>query len=132
MKLTPSDHSREVPSYPPLGAPSPNTSPTVGATSMVWATSEDDVPRRTRGEPPVTKNGIGSVAGWPWLPGIGLASGPGAAENRRPAGAARIERMPMRSSKEGSRVQRTQPKRLSGQTMSQARARMLSRRTVPS
>ena len=31
-------------------------------------------PHATRREPPARKNGIGSVAGWPWLPGIGLGS----------------------------------------------------------
>ena len=37
------------------------------------ATRVDDVRRRTRRDPPLTKNGIGWVAGWPWLPGIGLS-----------------------------------------------------------
>ena len=41
----------------------PKYAPRVGATSMVCAFADRATPFLTAGEPPVTKNGIGSVAG---------------------------------------------------------------------
>jgi hypothetical protein len=43
----------------------------------------DALRRGTTGWPPLMKNGIGLVAGWPWLPGIGLPDGSGSV-NRHP------------------------------------------------
>jgi len=64
-------YRRLRPSYPPRGSPRPNSRPTVGATSTVAAAALK-LPLPTRRWPPPMKNGIGLVAGWPWLPGIGL------------------------------------------------------------
>ena len=69
--------SRRAAVVPAARGVSPKNAATVGATSTVCAADDELVPRRTRGGPPDTKNGIGSVAGWPWLPGIGLEAGRG-------------------------------------------------------
>jgi hypothetical protein len=59
-------------------------SPMVGAASTVLAGSEDTDPGTTSGLPPEIKNGMGSVAGCPWLPGMGLEATYGS-EKRQPA-----------------------------------------------
>ena len=43
------------------------------------------LPFGTSGEPPAMKNGMFRVAGWPWLPGIGLAVTGSGSLNRQPA-----------------------------------------------
>src|SRR5690606_33961705 len=75
-------HNLSTPSYPPAGAFNPRNAPTVGATSTVCAWCGSTA-LRTPACPPLMKNGIGAVAGWPWLPGIGLDTWLGS-ENRQP------------------------------------------------
>ena len=88
MRLVPASltvsYSLETPSQPVLGAATPKYAPSVGATSIVVAFDERAIPFRTAGEPPERKNGIGSVFGWPWLPGTGLCSCVGSLKRQPP------------------------------------------------
>ena len=62
----------------------PKNVASVGATSTVCACRGDETPFLTSRWPPPMKNGIRLVAGWPWLPGIGLPISGLGSLNRQP------------------------------------------------